>query len=152
MNYVKAAITEQDAARIRSDIKASTHLYELARMYVETMTKHQWMIDRVGNSYLYRAGVPRLDSAISNVYAYFYEGRLYEMLVTGMLGHFSVKITMNDDSLNWQDENMHRAFKAALQELGLPFQSAADVFTEKLGITFDNTAAVFEFSAKKPGT
>ncbi|MFZ6733495.1 hypothetical protein ACO0LG_16325 [Undibacterium sp. Ji42W] len=52
MNYVKAAITEQDAASIRSDIKASNHLHELARTYVETMTKHEWVIDHVTNSYL----------------------------------------------------------------------------------------------------
>ncbi|WP_162042653.1 hypothetical protein [Undibacterium sp. YM2] len=116
------------------------------------MTKHQWMIDRVGNSYLYRAAVPRLDSAISNVYAYFYEGRLYEMLVTWVFVRFSVEVTMNDASLNWQDARLQSSFKLAFLELGLPFQSAADVFTEKLGITFDHADAVFEFSAKKPGT
>jgi len=152
MTYVKSAITDQDAARIRSDIKASKHLYELASMQTGHMTQAQWAIDRAGNSYLYQASVPCLDSAISCVYAYFYEDRLYEMLVTGMFSQFSVQVTLSDASLNWQDEHMQRCFKAAMLELGSPFQSAADVFTEELGITFDNTLAVFEFSSKKPGT
>ena len=152
MNYVKEEITELDTERIRSDINAAKSLYELASMDVKRLTADKWAIDRSANSYLCRALVIIPESATSGIYAFFYDGRLYELVVTGMFGRFSVEVTMNEASLNWQDANLQLSLKTAFLKLGLPFQAAADVFTEELGITFDNAATVFEFLPKKTGT
>ncbi|MFZ6870505.1 hypothetical protein ACO0LF_00370 [Undibacterium sp. Di27W] len=148
MKYIKEKISELDVEKIKMDLRKASCLDELASADVTRLVGKTWVIDRERNSYLCNAQVPVLsrESAISEVYIFSYENTVYELFVTGMFIKFSVQVNVNLSSDKWQSSDMQQSFASAFLELGLPYQDAANIFSEKLGIKFDNIDTVFEFS------
>ena len=151
MKYIKEEISELDSKKIKVDLSKATRLLEIASINVKYLIGENWAIDRKENSYLCKAQVVSRESATSTVYFFFRDNTSYELLLTGVFGTFTVQVNAEVPSLKWQDMDLKNSFISALLELGLPFQGAADVFAEELGIKFDNATTIFEFSQKKVG-